>query len=271
MTAASQGEGPEVTYEVRKRVAILTLNRPATRNAQTPESERLLQELMIRADDDPEVRVVVLTGKGKDFSVGAAMAELDAVVDDGGFSMQIPLPNAQFGADIRKPVVAAINGACAGGGFIYAVTSDVRFAGADAKFTTAFARVGLAAEWAISWHVPRIVGLGHALDLLLSARPIDAQHALSIGLVNQVTEPGNAFEEAFSWAVEVADRCSPRAMATIKRSVYDDAGSTWPHAVAVSAELTRRLLTGPDLQEGATAFQEKRLPDFPPLGRSPRV
>src|SRR5581483_2590633 len=126
-----------------------------------------------------------------------------------------------FPLSIRKPIIAAVNGACAGLGLVMALMCDLRFASEEAKFTTAFVRRGLIAEHGISWMLPRLVGPARALDLLISGRVVLGTEAADLGLVNWAVPADSVVERAVSYARELADQCSPASMAVIKQQVYE--------------------------------------------------
>jgi enoyl-CoA hydratase/carnithine racemase len=170
-----------------------------------------------------------------------------------------------FVTGMRKPVIAAINGACAGIGLTQALMCDVRFAAAGAKFTTAFARRGLIGEYGISWILPRVVGWSVALDLLLSGRTFFAEEAAELGLVKEVVAPDGLLARAIAYAEDMAAHCAPSAMAVIKRQVYDDALRDLVATSAHAEKLMHESMQRPDFIEGITAFFEKRPPSFPPL------
>jgi enoyl-CoA hydratase/carnithine racemase len=164
-------------------------------------------------------------------------------------------------------VIAAVNGPCAGLGFVMAVMCDMRFAAKGAKLTTAFARRGLIAEYGLSWVLPRLTGSSRALDLLLSGRTLLADEAARVGVVDQLTEPGRTAEEAVRYATELARFSSPSSMATIKRQVYDDLARALPDAEADAARYMEESFGRPDFREGVQSFVERREPAFPALGR----
>src|SRR4051812_19598663 len=172
-----------VLCEIDAGVAQVTLNRPDRLNAWTADLEDAyfgaLEDCAARAD----VRAIVVTGAGRGFCAGADMDELQAIGANGREARERRLQS--FPLTVPKPIVAAINGACAGIGLVQALMCDVRFAADDAKITTAFARRGLVAEHGISWILPRLVGPAHALDLLFSGRVILGAEAARIGLVNR--------------------------------------------------------------------------------------
>jgi enoyl-CoA hydratase/carnithine racemase len=163
---------------------------------------------------------------------------------------------------LSKPVIAAINGHAVGLGLILSLYCDLRFASSDAKFGTAFARRGLIAEYGMAWMLPRLVGHAHALDLLLSARLIDAAEAARMGLVNRVI-PAEVFaEEVRAYARELAQCVSPRSMAVIKQQVYNAMFQTLEEATVASEHAMRESLESDDFREGVAHFVEKRAPNF---------
>src|SRR5438046_306079 len=170
-----------VLYEVSDAVAQVTLNRPEALNAWTPELGRSYFDRLQEADDDPEVRAIVVTGAGRGFCAGADFEHLKAVEEGEAEPVDDSRPQS-FPCSLRKPVIAAINGPCAGLGFVMAVMCDLRFAAAGAKMTTAFARRGLVAEYGLSWLLARVAGPSRALDLLLSRRAFLAGDAERVGV-----------------------------------------------------------------------------------------
>ena len=181
-----------VLFELRDSgVAVVTLNRPERMNAWGGGLADAFYRCMDRAEADPAVRVIVLTGSGRAFCAGADMGDVGAiggatVSEDTDVTNLVGERHPHFVTGTRKPIIAAINGACAGIGLTQALMCDVRFAAAGAKFTTAFARRGLIAEYGISWILPRVVGWGAALDLLLSGRTFHAEEAKELGMVKEV-------------------------------------------------------------------------------------
>lgn len=259
-----------VLWQVVDGVATLSLNRPEANNAQNVEMERRFQELLVRADDDPEVRAIIVTGVGRTFCVGGDAAMAKDIIAAGGWAESIPHPMARFGIGVRKPVVAAINGACAGAGLVWAVSCDVRFAARGAKLSAAFPRRGCVAERGLSWTLPRLIGMGHASDLLLSGRTVLADEAQAIGLVNRTTAPEDLITVAREWAVDVAANCSPTAMATIKRQLQQDTQGDFAGALARSSDDVLVATTGDtDFREGFLSFLERRPASFGPLPPSP--
>jgi len=271
----------EIIYDVRDRVATLALNRPDKLNAWTPTMEQEVLEALLSAEQDDNVRVIVLTGVGRGFCAGADMGSLNSVASEqGGFAAIEKRLREKFvgpqraGApadfqktysyllDIKKPILGAINGAAAGLGMVIALYCDIRFASDKAKFSTAFARRGLIAEYGMSWMLPRVVGIANALDLLYSARLVEADEALRMGLVSRVF-PLDSFEsEVRKYAVELANAVSPRSMRVIKRQVYQGLLQSLGEAIDVANEEMVKALACEDFKEGVAHFLEKRAPAF---------
>jgi enoyl-CoA hydratase/carnithine racemase len=263
--AAPHGGENLVLYAQSSGVATLTLNRPERLNAWTPALSTRYFDLLQRADDDPDVRVVVVTGAGRGFSAGA---DLDVLQGSG--SAAAPDARLQtFPLGIRKPILAAINGPCAGIGLVLALMCDVRFAAAGTKFTTAFSRRGLVAEHGISWILPRLIGHARALDLLYSGRVFLAEEALALGVVNRVLAPERVLQETLTYAHDLVANCSPAALAEMKRQVFEAYESDLGTAVALANRLMVESFRRPDFKEGVTSFLEKRPPVFPPLPPRP--
>jgi enoyl-CoA hydratase/carnithine racemase len=256
-----------VLCEVDDRVAVLTLNRPDRLNAWTQEMQRRYFDLLAECGEREDVRAIVVTGAGRGFCAGADMEDLQAIGSgnlDGLAGAHDPRPQA-FPLTIPKPIVAAINGPCAGLGLVQALMCDLRFAAADAKITTAFARRGLVAEHGISWILPRLLGPARALDLLFSARVVLGSEAAELGLVNRAVEDGRTLEVALEYARELATYSAPSSMAAAKRQVYTDLDRGLEAAVGEANGLMGESLQAPDFVEGVRSFVERREPDFAPL------
>jgi enoyl-CoA hydratase/carnithine racemase len=244
-------------------VAVLTLNRPDRRNAWTPPLEQRFFGLLDELAGDDRVRVVVLTGAGKSFCPGVDSERLDNIAGKPlDYTGRIP---ASRTLGFPKPLIAAINGGCAGVGFIYAMLCDIRFVSSSARMSTAFARRGLPAEQGLSWVLSRIVGTERALDLLLSARTVDAQEALRIGLVGFVEEPDELLPKVMTYARDMAANCSPTSLALIKHQVLTDADAGYFEAMSRSYRAMAFMSVSADFREGIDSFLEKRPPTFPPL------
>jgi enoyl-CoA hydratase/carnithine racemase len=273
----------QILYDVGDRIATITLNRPDRLNAWTHVMGREVRQAMGDAASDEAVRVIVLTGAGRGFCAGADMDLLSDITTGGGGAAARPAAEPRAGrlatgaadgvrADFRgpyayfptipKPVIGALNGPTAGLGLVIALYCDLRFAADTAVFTTAFARRGLIAEYGISWTLPRLVGLQHALDLLLSARKVDATEALRIGLVNRVLAGSELMAGVRAYARELAELVSPRSMGVIKRQLWEAQFQTLAEASASANEEMRQSLPTEDFKEGVAHFLEKRAPRF---------
>ncbi len=255
-----------VQRAVKDGVAVLTLNRPDRLNAWTTEMENLYFAMLADCASSEQVRVIVVTGAGRGFCAGADMQQLQTLGENGASAAAAEERQAQtFPLTIPKPLIAAINGACAGIGLVQALMCDIRFAAEDAKLTTAFARRGLVAEHGISWILPRLIGPARALDLLLSGRVVLGQEAAALGLVNRAVPAGAALEQALAYARELAVQCSPASMATMKRQVYADLDRPLGEALAGADRLMLESFSAPDFVEGVASFVERRDPRFAPL------
>jgi len=267
-TADAPAAGADtVLYELREPgIALLTLNRPERLNAWNGELARRYFELLDQAAADPAVKVVVVTGAGRGWCAGADMDALQGIGNDsrGGAEAAAGGRPQYHTTTIPKPVIAAINGACAGIGMVQALMCDLRFAAAGAKFTTAFSRRGLIAEYGMSWILPRLVGTARALDLLFSGRVILAEEAAEMGLVNEVVAPEHLLDRVMEYASELAQQVSPTSMAVMKQQVYADQARGVVEASDAALELMKASLRRPDFKEGVASFLEKRLPSFQP-------
>lgn len=255
-----------ILADIREGVGIITLNRPDKLNAWTPAMGTLYFNTLDAMAADPAVRVILVTGADRGFCAGADMAGLSNIAASGG---EMPDRDGRpywYAMGIGKPIVAAVHGACYGVGLQQALCCDIRFASRDARFCVPYVKRGLIAELALSWLLGRLVGLGRTTDMLLSARVVGGEEALAIGLVTQLSEPGELFEHAFAYCRTIAAENSPWAMRTVKQQIYDDlmsASLTQPFGRA--EQLLQEAVAGPDMQEGIAAFREKRPLYFPPL------
>jgi enoyl-CoA hydratase/carnithine racemase len=256
-----------VQTRIEDGVAVLTLNRPDRLNAWTPELGTAYFDALQAAADDDAVRVIVVTGAGRGFCAGADMEALQAIGAGADFEGAAAEARPQtFPLTIGKPIIAAVNGACAGIGLVLAVMCDVRFAAAGAKFTTAFARRGLVAEHGISWMLPRLVGPARAMDLLLSGRVVLSEEAADLGLVNRVLEADRLLDETLAYARDLAANCAPSSMAAMKAQVVADLERPLDEALDEANRLMGHSLQQPDFVEGVMSFVEKRPPRFAALG-----
>jgi len=270
----------ETLYNVANRVATITLNRPDKLNAWTALMESEVRSHMENAEQDDEVRVIVLTGAGRGFCAGADMSLLSAVAErgvdyrdlddrgreqvlrDGANRREGVTPDFQkkysYFPAIGKPVIAAINGPVVGLGLVITLYCDLRLASDATRFSTTFARRGLIAEYGMAWILPRIVGIANALDLLFSARTIDAPEALRMGLVNRVFPQETFLEKAQESAQELASTVSPRSLRIIKRQVYEAMSQPLAEAFDISVREMMACFRTEDFKEGVAHFVEKR-------------
>jgi enoyl-CoA hydratase/carnithine racemase len=228
-----------------------------------------------QAEADPEVTAIAFTGEGRGFCSGLDAEALrqttqrgtSAPADGGDASSQASRdPPGMFSylQQVSKPVISAVNGVAAGGGFILAMMSDLRFGSEAASFTTVFSKRGLIAEHGASWLLPRLVGPARALDLLWSSRRIEAQEALRIGLLDRITPADGLIDAVVEYADQLAAQISPRAIAVIKSQVYRHLSDAMLPALEDSQRLMDEQLKHPDAREGAMALIERRAPKFQP-------
>jgi enoyl-CoA hydratase/carnithine racemase len=249
-------------------VAVLTLNRPERLNAWNGDIERQLFDYLDQCTEDPDVKVIVITGAGRGFCAGADMDVLQGIGARGGEGRDGPRRRTFHLLGVPKPIIAAINGACAGIGMVQALMTDIRFAAQGAKFTTAFVRRGLIAEHGMSWVLPKLIGPARALDVLLSGRVFLAEEAAEMGIVNAVVAPDDLMAHTLAYARDMAVNCSPSSLAAIKREVWGQlVGLTVEEATAQSDADMAHSLAGNDFKEGVASFLEKRPPNFAPLAR----
>ncbi len=269
----------DIRYGVDNGVATITLNRPDYLNAWTRQMESDVRAAMTEATRDDAVREIILTGEGRGFCAGADMSLLAAVHDGdeqdtslrdakpGPIEGGLELPDDyglkyDYFPSVPKPIMAAINGPCAGLGMVMALYTDIRFAAESAVFTTAFSRRGLIAEHGISWTLPRLVGQAAALDLMLSARKVRAPEALQLGLVNQVYSDDELMEAVRTYADDLANNVSPRSIAVMKRQLYTTPFQNLGEAIEdANVEMAASLKCN-DFKEGVAHFVEKRQAKF---------
>lgn len=257
-----------VLYELNDGVATLTLNRPQRKNAWTVEMQARYYGLLEQCDSDPDVRAIVVTGAGSAFCPGADTENLQGYTQTGDFSPeQAKIPQSEhYPLEVRKPLIAAINGACAGFGLVQTLMCDIRFAAAGATMTTAFARRGLPALHGIAWLLPRLVGASRATELILSGRKFHAEEAHAIGLVHQLHPADAVLTEAQAYAADLVAHCSPTSLANMKAQLQLAATQTFVDALDEATGRERTALSSRDFHEGVMSFVERRPPAFLPLG-----
>jgi len=260
-----------VSLEVKDSVAIVRLNRPERMNAFTFKMVAEIRAAVDRAAPDEKAVGIIITGSGRAFSAGLDATDLarstsgtaQSDIESSTSSDELP---ALFSYLLRipKPVIAAVNGVAAGGGFVLAMMSDLRFAAASASFTTVFSKRGLIAEHGTSFLLPRLVGTSRALDLLWSSRRFDAAEALRIGFVDRVVPDERLLDEACAYIRDLAANVSPRSLAVIKAQVYGHLSLGMEAAIRHSDKIMNESLTHPDATEGVASFVERRPPRFQP-------
>jgi len=269
--------------EPKGHIALLTLNRPDKLNAWTPAMGHSLRNAVAACASNDDVRAIVITGAGRGFCAGADMGVLQKIRDGSAGRAtpdapqpEEPLPPARAGLDVSqhyrsrfgylfsvpKPVIAAINGPCAGLGFVFALYCDLRFASTEAAFTTSFAQRGLIAEHSISWLLPRLVGSGRALDLLFSARKFDGREAERIGLVQRAFPHETFMQDVMVYAHQLADTVSPRSLAVMKAQIWGSPFQDFNQALAIANTEMAKSFASEDFKEGIAHYMEKRAPRF---------
>jgi enoyl-CoA hydratase/carnithine racemase len=260
-----------IRYEVSDPVATITLNRPEVLNAFHYPMLAEIRAAIEAASADPAVVGTVITGEGRGFCAGLDASVLAATTEgrsEGRSAIsEHELPGLfSYFTQQPKPIVAAVNGVTAGGGFVLAAMSDLRFASSQAAFTVVFSKRGLVAEHGSTWLLPRQVGLGAALDLLWSSRKIDAAEAYRIGLVQQVVEPVELLPTARAYIADLAANVSPASIADTKRMVYAHVGDALRPSLLDADEATWAAVGRADAREGAQSLLERRPPTFDRLG-----
>jgi enoyl-CoA hydratase/carnithine racemase len=264
---ATEPEGPEVRYEVADHVATLTLNRPHRRNAISVGMLELLSRHLAEADDDPDVRVVLLTGAGKGFCAGLDIKDAMAGTGIGGggsgggsFMQTRNLPTVIL-FEMDTPVIGVINGAAAGYGLDLALGCDIRLMASSATLLPGFAKRGVVPESGGTWYLPRLIGWAKAAEISYLGRDLDAAAAEAVGLVNRVVADDELMGEARSWATEIAANAplAVRAMKRLFRHGLTEDFQSHSHHVLLQ---TMQLFGTKDFAEGLTSFMERRPPQF---------
>ncbi len=268
----------EILYEIDGPVAILTMNRPETLNALTDLTQAEIRHALDESERDPDVIGTVLTGAGRGFCSGVDMNALGKMSEAGrrlgqGYEHLNANPgnpdddpNFKLGPTyflgLRKPLIAAINGACAGLGFSYATFMDLRFVDRNARLTTSFAQRGLIAEHGTSWMLPRLIGPANALDLFWTSRKFDGEEAFRIGFANRLSEPGECVADAVQFLKELNKNCAPNSIMTMKKQVFRHLNQQLGPAMQESTVWMDESLARDDFKEGVQSFVERRDPRF---------
>jgi enoyl-CoA hydratase/carnithine racemase len=251
-----------VSLAVADRIATVTLNRPDARNGYTVRMSDELAAAFDEVDADAAVRVVVLTGAGDDFCVGADLSAGGLDLPEAGGEWDEPAGRCSmriFG--LNKPVIAAIRGAAVGAGSTIILPADFRLASTDARFGFVFSRRGLYPEGASTWFLPRLVGLGRAMDWMVSGRVFDAEEAVTAGLVHRLYEPDEVLAKAYELARELIRTTAPVSVAVIRQMLYRMSPLESPLPVQrLDSRLIAGCATSQDAVEGVLSFMQKRDP-----------
>jgi enoyl-CoA hydratase/carnithine racemase len=270
------GELTAVRWVVADRVATVSLHRPHRHNAWTGRMHAEYRSVMADLEHRDDVRAIVITGTPPAFCVGGDSKALEGHAASGGYDRGLPAEPARPGggdrldADFvwqlgyRLPIIAAVNGACAGVGLALVLFCDLRFVAANAKLTTAAPKLGLPAEYGSSWILPRLVGVTRANDLLLSGRVVSGEETAEWGLWNSVEPDGEAtLAAAQAYAHRLASTVGPNAVTMTKRQIADDLLRHDPAAsVTDSIRLLDESMGTAEYREGIAALTEKRPPNF---------
>ena len=252
-----------VNYSSSDGIATITFNRPEKLNALLPDMIHTYSDLLSYADHDPLVRAIVVTGAGRGFCSGADLSVLGTEPEivqgflKGQSHKTVPGKILHLGT----PVITAINGPAAGLGFVIAISADFRFAHSDATLSTTFARLGLIAEYGVAWLLPRLIGLGAATDLLLTARTISGTQAQELGLVKSASM--DPLSEAYAFAQELTTYCSPASIAVIKGQILRAQSEGFNESADDSFLEMGHAFGRPDLHAALIGRVNKTAPEFP--------
>ena len=271
----------EIHYVVDGSVATITMNRPDQLNALTDLTQAEIRHALDQSETNSNVIGSVLTGAGRGFCAGVDMNALGSMSEAGerntsDFEHLQANPgnpdddpnyhgSPSYFLGLRKPLIAAINGAAAGLGFSYATFCDLRFMDRTAKLVTSFGPRGLIAEHGTSWMLPRIVGPANALDMYWSSRRIDGEEAFRMGYANRLCEPGTCCSEAQQFLRDIAKTSAPASIMMMKRQVYKHLNRELGEAMMESTRWMDESLARDDFKEGVASFVERRAPNFSKL------
>ncbi len=251
-----------VGYQKEGRMAIITLNRPEALNSFDPTQISEFNNCIYDFNKDEDLWVAIVTGAGeRAFSVGADIKTTLPRIQDSSHRGEMPAPAICEDMQVWKPIIAAINGACLGGGFEVVLACDIRIAAENATFGFPEINLGLIPGWGGTQRLPRAVGLAKAAEMLMSARPIDAQEAYRIGLVNRIVPPADLMAEARKMA-EALLKPAPLAARAAKQAMLQGLNTTLLSGLEIEYQLERYVTGTADFQEGRAAFIEKRKADF---------
>jgi len=266
-------------WDLVNGVGTITLSRPHRHNSWTGRMHTELRHLLQTAEDDPSIRVVVITGDpdGKTFCPGADSKALETHVSRGGYDAGTPddIANPGYGIDptfdadfayflgFETITIAAVNGAAAGVGLVIACWCDIRIVAEDAKLTTAHGKLNFPAEYGLSWLLPRLIGLSRATDLLLTSRSILGSEAADMGLANRSVARSDVLASAHNYARTLVDTISPHSLRATKRQLAFDMTHNDPSRSIRDAQARiDQMSCEPDYREGTAALIEKRAPGW---------
>jgi enoyl-CoA hydratase/carnithine racemase len=256
-------EYEQITYEVVEGIATVTLNRPDKLNAMTAQMGAEMADAMAEADEDDAVRAVIVTGAGKGFCAGA---DLGGGTDTKGFGDSWGGVGRSYRRrspqQVRKPVIAAINGAAVGAGLTWSLQCDVRFVATDAKLAFAFVRRGVIPELASHGILPRLVGFEAAFDLLVTGRTFLGAEAAELGMARAALPASEVVGAARAFAKDIATNSAPVSVAIAKRLLWEGMAEPLTTVAAKEARLFSYVTRKPDAREGVVSFFEKREPKW---------
>ncbi len=270
----------EILYSVEGNVAEIRFNRPDRLNALTRKMLAEMKHAIGQAEADEAVVGILITGEGRGFCAGMDMQALSALGQAGGtssrgkedFGLDADPGDPAMGEDfkiahnymmaVRKPIVAAINGPCAGLGFVLAMLCDIRFVAEEAVITASFSQRGLVAEYGVSWLLPRIIGVSQALDLLWTSRKIRGPEAKEMGLADHLHPADQVAAEARAYLENLAATAAPYSLMMMKRQVYRHLTMPLGDALGETLEWIAESTARDDFKEGVQAFLDQRPPNF---------
>ena len=251
-----------VDYQKEGKIAIITLNRPEALHSFDPDQINEFNKCLYDFDRDDGLWVAIVTATGeKAFSVGADIKATLPEIQASAHRSDMPAPAICQDMQIWKPIIAAVNGTCLGGGFEVALGCDIRIAAENATFGFPEMNLGLIPGWGGTQRLPRIIPLAKALEMLTSARPIDAQEAYRLGLVNKVVPAAELMNEARKMA-EALLKPAPLAARAAKQAVLQGMNTTLLSGLEIEYQLEKFVTTTEDFKEGRQAFIEKRQANF---------